>query len=49
MEASGYLAVIKVVGVDHPVDGIGSTAADADDFDDCEITAGFHESFRPDL
>ena len=34
-------------GVDHPVDGIGSTAADADDLDDCEITAGFHERFRP--
>src|SRR4051794_2962569 len=30
-------------GVDHPVHGIGSTAADADDLDDCEITAGFHE------
>ncbi len=36
-------------GIDHPVHGIGSTAADADDLDDCEITAGFHERFRPDL
>ena len=32
-------------GVDHPVHGIGSTAADSDDFDDCEITAGFHVGF----
>ena len=34
-------------GVDHPVHGVGAAAADADDFDHCEITAGFHESFRP--
>ena len=30
-------------GVDHPVHGIGSTAADTDDLDDCEIAASFHE------
>ena len=27
----------------HPVDGIRAAAADTDDLDDCEITAGFHE------
>ena len=26
-------------GVDHPVDGVRAAAADADDFDDCEVVA----------
>ena len=30
-------------GVDHPVDGVGSAAADADDLDHCEIAACFHK------
>ena len=29
-------------GIDHPVHGIGSTAADSDDLYDCEIAASFH-------
>ena len=29
-------------GVHHAVDRVGAAAADADDFDDCEITAAFH-------
>jgi hypothetical protein len=29
-------------GVDHAVDRIGTAAADADDLDDCQITAAFH-------
>ncbi len=28
--------------VDHPVDRIGTAAADSDDLDDCEVTAAFH-------
>ena len=28
--------------VDHAVDRVGAAAADADDFDDCEITSAFH-------
>ena len=35
-------------GVDHPVDGVGSAAADADDLDHREIAASFH-GFCPDL
>ena len=29
-------------GVDHAIDRVRAAAADADDFDDCEITAAFH-------
>ena len=29
-------------GVDHAVDRVGAAAADADDLDDCQITAAFH-------
>ena len=29
-------------GVDHAVDRVGAAAADADDLDDCEVTAAFH-------
>jgi hypothetical protein len=28
--------------VDHSVDRVDSSAADADDFDDCQVTAAFH-------
>src|SRR5437763_16209138 len=35
-------------GVDHPVDRVRAAAADADDLDDCQVTAAFHE-YRPTL
>ena len=35
--------------VDHAVDRVGAAAADADDLDDCEIAAAFHDGYRPSL
>src|SRR5437764_14600706 len=35
-------------GVDHPVDRVSAAATDADDLDDCQVTAAFHE-YRPTL
>ena len=34
-------------GVDHPVDGVRSAAADSDDLDDCQIASAFHVFVRP--
>ena len=33
-------------GVDHPADGVGAAAADADDLDHCEIAAAVHVQIR---
>ena len=35
--------------VDHAVDRVRAAAADADDFDDCEVAAAFHDGYRPTL
>ena len=35
--------------VDHPVDGVGTAAADADDLDDREIASAAFHGFRPSL
>ena len=34
-------------GVDHPVDGVGASAADSDDLDDCQVAAALHELSDP--
>ena len=33
-------------GIDHPADGVGAAAADADDLDNCEIAAAVHSAVR---